>query len=134
MDFLIPLFAARLNELWYALPLIVAISIVYAGTRREAETVATYLRDVLKRPAEHYHAALDPVTRARVQDAFLSGDLPLVVAGLPVLMVDDWAEVTPERLRAFTPPAWDLRTMTLAYWTERIHTYGTHESQSHRSV
>lgn len=54
--------------------------IVYAGTRREAETVATYLRDVLKRPAEHYHAALDPVTRARVQDAFLSGDLPLVVA------------------------------------------------------
>ena len=54
--------------------------IVYAGTRRETESVATYLRDVLKRPAEHYHAALDPVTRARVQDAFLSGDLPLVVA------------------------------------------------------
>jgi len=54
--------------------------IVYTGTRREAEMVAGYLRDALKRPAEHYHAALDPVTRARVQDAFLSGDLPLVVA------------------------------------------------------
>ena len=35
MNFLVPLFAARLNELWYALPLIVAVSIVYAGTRYE---------------------------------------------------------------------------------------------------
>jgi len=70
----------KLRRLTEFLEVAEGAGIVYAGTRREAETVATYLRDVLKRPAEHYHAALDPVTRARVQDAFLSGDLPLVVA------------------------------------------------------
>ena len=32
---LFPLFAARLNELWYALPLIVSVSLVNAGTRYE---------------------------------------------------------------------------------------------------
>jgi hypothetical protein len=35
MNFLAPLLATRLNELWYALPLIVAISVVYSGTRYE---------------------------------------------------------------------------------------------------
>ncbi|MGC3965901.1 MAG: hypothetical protein QM775_00570 [Pirellulales bacterium] len=35
MNFLVPLFAARLNELWYALPLIISISVVYSGTRDE---------------------------------------------------------------------------------------------------
>lgn len=29
------LFAARLNDLWYALPLIVAVSLVYSATRHE---------------------------------------------------------------------------------------------------
>jgi hypothetical protein len=29
------LLAARINELWYALPLIVVVSLVYAGTRYE---------------------------------------------------------------------------------------------------
>lgn len=32
---LIPLFAMRGDDLWYALPLIVAISLVYAATRQE---------------------------------------------------------------------------------------------------
>lgn len=35
MNFFSPLLATRLNELWYALPLIVAISVVYSGTRYE---------------------------------------------------------------------------------------------------
>ncbi len=36
MHFLLPiLFAARTNQFWYALPLIVAISLVYAATRHE---------------------------------------------------------------------------------------------------
>lgn len=30
-----PLLALRLNEVWYALPLIVVISLVYSGTRYE---------------------------------------------------------------------------------------------------
>jgi len=54
--------------------------LIYTGTRREAESVAAYLRSELRRPAEHYHAALPAAERARVQDAFLSGDLPLVAA------------------------------------------------------
>ncbi|MBL8056151.1 MAG: RecQ family ATP-dependent DNA helicase [Anaerolineales bacterium] len=54
--------------------------LIYAGTRRHAESVAAFLRTELRRPAEHYHAALPPADRARVQEAFLSGDLPLVVA------------------------------------------------------
>jgi hypothetical protein len=29
------LFAARINDLWYALPLIVAVSLVYSATRHE---------------------------------------------------------------------------------------------------
>lgn len=32
---MVPLFAMRMNELWYALPLIVVISLVYSGTRYE---------------------------------------------------------------------------------------------------
>jgi Na+/alanine symporter len=34
----LPLFAVGLGDLWYALPLIVAISLVYSGTRHEAVT------------------------------------------------------------------------------------------------
>jgi len=33
--FLTPLLAMRMNELWYALPLVVVISLVYSGTRYE---------------------------------------------------------------------------------------------------
>jgi ATP-dependent DNA helicase RecQ len=54
--------------------------IIYTGTRRDAEDVATFIRDTVGAPARHYHAALDAATRAEVQDAFLSGDLPLIVA------------------------------------------------------
>ena len=54
--------------------------IIYTGTRKDAEMVANYVRGSLKLPAEHYHAAMLPQARARVQDAFISGDLPLVVA------------------------------------------------------
>jgi ATP-dependent DNA helicase RecQ len=54
--------------------------LIYCGTRRETEAVAAYIRDDLKHPVDHYHAGLLAVERTRVQDAFLSGDLPLVVA------------------------------------------------------
>lgn len=35
LPFLAPLFAARINEMWYALPLIVVVSLVYSATRYE---------------------------------------------------------------------------------------------------
>jgi ATP-dependent DNA helicase RecQ len=54
--------------------------IIYTGTRRDAEEVADFVREVCGLEARHYHGALDPATRAQTQDAFLAGDLPLVVA------------------------------------------------------
>lgn len=54
--------------------------IIYTGTRHEAEDVAEFVREGLRLRSEHYHAALDTRTRARVQDAFMAGDLPVVVA------------------------------------------------------
>ena len=55
-------------------------AIVYTGTRREAEEVAEFVASVGGLEAQHYHAGLEAETRARVQEAFLAGDLPVVVA------------------------------------------------------
>lgn len=54
--------------------------IIYAGTRANAEEVAIFAREALRLPAEHYHAGLDGRRRAEIQDAFIAGDLPLIVA------------------------------------------------------
>jgi ATP-dependent DNA helicase RecQ len=54
--------------------------LIYAGTRREAEEMSAFIKEMVGLPVRHYHAGLDAPTRAEVQDAFLSGDLPLVVA------------------------------------------------------
>ena len=54
--------------------------IIYAGTRRDTEEVADFVRQVCKLPAAPYHAGLDNEIRADTQDRFLAGDLPLVVA------------------------------------------------------
>jgi hypothetical protein len=62
----------------------------------------------------------------RTYEALAMGAVPVVrrqrpisdvVNGLPVLVVDDWSELTPERLQR---PAGELTRMTLAYWRERI--------------
>lgn len=77
---------------------------------------------------------LSPPGRAwdcyRTYEALAMGAVPIVlrdepvsrvVNSLPVLMVDDWREVTRERLERYVPPAtWNLETMTLAYWAQRI--------------
>ena len=55
-------------------------AIVYTGTRADAEEVAEFVRSVCGLRAEHYHAGLEARERARVQEAFLAGDLPAVVA------------------------------------------------------
>ncbi len=54
--------------------------IIYTGTRRDAEEVAAFVREVVGVQARHYHGTLDASTRAQVQDAFMAGDLPIVVA------------------------------------------------------
>ena len=54
--------------------------IIYTGTRRDAEEVAEFVRDVAGIETRHYHAALEPEARAETQDAFMAGDLPIVVA------------------------------------------------------
>jgi ATP-dependent DNA helicase RecQ len=54
--------------------------IIYAGTRRDAEEVAEFVQQELGLAARHYHAGLSAEQRSEVQDAFMSGALPLVVA------------------------------------------------------
>ena len=66
-------------------------AIVYAPSRKDAEHVAGELgRDF---PAAAYHAGLDPETRERVQRAFLSGELDVVVATIAFGMGIDKADV-----------------------------------------
>jgi ATP-dependent DNA helicase RecQ len=72
--------AAKLNLTRDFLHQAEGAGIIYVGTRRDAENVAAYIRDELKLSAQHYHAALDSAQRTQTQDAFLSGDLPLIVA------------------------------------------------------
>jgi ATP-dependent DNA helicase RecQ len=55
-------------------------AIVYVGTRRDAEEVAEFLRDVVNLEAAYYHAGLDADNRSRLQEAFLDGRQPIIVA------------------------------------------------------
>ncbi len=54
--------------------------IIYVATRRSAEDVAAFVRDVVGLRAEAYHAGLDSDIRHRVQNAFMGDRLPVVVA------------------------------------------------------
>lgn len=54
--------------------------IVYVGTRRAAEEVARFARGACSVEALYYHAGLDADRRAQAQEAFMAGDLPLIVA------------------------------------------------------
>ncbi len=55
-------------------------AIVYVGTRREAEELAAFVTEALGVTASCYHAGLPSEQRTAIQDAFLSGTLPVVVA------------------------------------------------------
>ena len=55
-------------------------AIIYVGTRRDAEDTAEFLRQVVRIEAEYYHAGLESEERSRIQEAFISGSLPVVVA------------------------------------------------------
>ena len=55
------------------------VAIVYASTRRSVDNIADLLNRAGLRAAG-YHAGVDDRERARLQDAFMSGDIPIVVA------------------------------------------------------
>ncbi len=54
-------------------------ALVYCATRRSVESVAKRLAGAGER-VDAYHAGLDPAERTRVQDAFMKGRTPVVVA------------------------------------------------------
>ncbi len=66
-------------------------AIIYAQSRKVAEELAGSLNE--RFPASAYHAGLDPATRDRVQRAFLSGKLGVVVATVAFGMGVDKADV-----------------------------------------
>ncbi|HKY24607.1 MAG TPA: ATP-dependent DNA helicase RecQ [Gaiella sp.] len=67
-------------------------AIVYARSRRSCEEIARTLVGHAIR-AEHYHAGLEPEERTRVQEAFVSGRTPVVVATTAFGMGIDKADV-----------------------------------------
>lgn len=78
----------------------------------------------------------------RTYEAIAMGAIPIVrrdaplsdvVNGLPVVVVDDWHEVTPERLRwedAHRHPAPDLSRLTSGYWRTQIQAAATAAKES----
>ena len=68
------------------------VAIVYARSRRSCEEIARTLRGHGIR-AEHYHAGLEPDERTRVQESFVEGRTPVVVATTAFGMGIDKANV-----------------------------------------
>lgn len=54
--------------------------IIYTGTRRDAEEVTEFVREVIKLPAEFYHAGLPADKRTRIQNEFITGGLNVICA------------------------------------------------------
>ncbi len=68
-------------------------TIIYTGTRRDAEEVAEFVCEVAKTPAEHYHAGRPAEQRTRIQDDFVSGKLNVIAATNAFGMGIDRADV-----------------------------------------
>ncbi len=66
-------------------------AIVYATSRKQSESLAEELSQLM--PAAAYHAGLDGETRERVQSAFQSGELEVVVATIAFGMGIDKADI-----------------------------------------
>jgi len=66
--------------------------IVYTGTRKTAELIATFLRSVEPK-VSFYHAGMEPERRADAQEAFLSGKARVVVATMAFGMGIDKPDV-----------------------------------------
>lgn len=54
--------------------------IVYASTRKNCEHIVELLSGQIERKLEYYHAGLDSAQRRQVQENFMSGSTPIVVA------------------------------------------------------
>ncbi len=54
--------------------------IIYSATRKGCEQLVPQLAAVAGRKVDMYHAGLEPDARRRVQDAFMSGKTPIIVA------------------------------------------------------
>ena len=54
-------------------------AIVYCTTRRQAEDIASFLREKGV-TAEHFHARMPPESKKNVQESFIRGDLRVIVA------------------------------------------------------
>ena len=54
--------------------------IVYATTRKGCEHLVEILADELDRTVAYYHAGMDSQQRRQVQEQFMSGEIPIVVA------------------------------------------------------
>ena len=54
--------------------------IIYASTRKNCEQIVELLSEQLDRPLAFYHAGLTGERRRQVQDQFMSGEVPVVVA------------------------------------------------------
>jgi ATP-dependent DNA helicase RecQ len=67
-------------------------AIIYAGTRRMTEEAADFVHG-LGHEVRYYHAGLDADARTLVQESFIAGDLPVVVATNAFGMGIDRADV-----------------------------------------
>lgn len=54
--------------------------IIYAATRKRCEEIADWLPEKIGRPIAVYHGGLDSNSRRMVQEAFMSGECPIIVA------------------------------------------------------
>jgi len=54
--------------------------IIYAATRKNCEKLVELLRENLKRPTAFYHGGLEPNQRRLIQDQFMSGQVPIIIA------------------------------------------------------
>ncbi len=68
-------------------------TIIYTGTRRDTEEVAEFVRVVCNLPVEYYHAGLLAEDRARIQERFVNGTSPVIVATNAFGMGIDRADV-----------------------------------------
>jgi hypothetical protein len=109
--------------------------------RRASPSAVLYQRDVTTREASwrlntQYAFTLSPAGAGldchRTWEALLLGSIPVVrrsplealFARLPVVVVDDWSEVTPTLLRSeldrITRTSFDFSQLELGYWKARI--------------
>ncbi len=68
-------------------------TLIYTGTRRDAEETAEFVRAVCRVKAEHYHAGLPPEDRVRIQESFINSRTTVICATNAFGMGIDRADV-----------------------------------------